>query len=167
MATTHQYHSHLAWAGSTGAGYRDYPRGHRVVTPPANAELAVSADPSFAGDPSRHNPEQLLLAAASSCQLLSFLALAAYAQIDVVRYEDDAEAVMPATTDRMRITAVILRPRIVVAVGTDLARVADLVAAGHEACYIANTLTAEVTVEPAVEHADNTVTSGQARTAGG
>ncbi len=137
-----------------------------MVTPPATAEMVLSADPSFAGDSALHNPEQLLLAAASSCQLLSFLALAANAGIDVVHYEDDAEAVMPVTTERMRITRLILRPHIAVAAGTDLTQVADLVTAAHEGCYIANTLSAEVSVEPAIEQADEVAAVNHPRTAG-
>lgn len=157
MALTHLYRSQLVWSGSTAAGYRDYGRAHRVRTPPSTAHLDVSADPSFRGDPDLHNPEQLLLAAASSCQLLSFLALAAQAGIDVVGYEDDAEAVMPAAAERMRITQLRLRPRIRLAAGTDLEQVRRLVGAAHDGCYIANTLNAEVLVEPALEHAEGAV----------
>ena len=106
MAATHRYTAAASWSGSTAGGYRAYDRAHRVTTPPAATELAVSADPSFKGDPALFNPEQLLLTAAVSCQLLSFLALAARAGVDVVRYDDDAEAFMPATRDRMRITRI-------------------------------------------------------------
>jgi peroxiredoxin-like protein len=161
MAATHTYQSSLVWSGSTGAGYRAYSRTHQVSTPPAAVEFEVSADASFGGDPHHLNPEQLLLAAASSCQLLSFLALAARAGVDVEHYEDDAEAIMPATRERMRISRIVLRPQIVVAAGTDLNQVAALVTAAHHSCYIANTLTADVRLEPAIEH------SGQARAASG
>lgn len=151
MVATHRYESQLEWDGSTAAGYRDYDRGHRLRTPPARAELGLSADPSFGGDERRHNPEQLLLAAASSCQLLSFLALAARAGINVVGYADDADALMPAARERMRITRITLRPRIVVAAGTDESSIIELVERAHEDCFIANTLNAEVVLEPTVE----------------
>ena len=152
--TTHTYQVSLAWSGSTGAGYRGYSRNHEATAPPAVGDLKLSADATFRGDADRVNPEQLLLAAASSCQLLSFLAMAANAGVDVMHYEDDAEAVMPEVRDRMRITRIVLRPQIVVAAGTDLGRVNQLVAAAHAACYVANTLNADVVLEPAVEHAD-------------
>ena len=42
------------------------------------------------GDPRQLNPEQLLVMAASSCQMLWFLHLAAKARMDVVEYEDAA-----------------------------------------------------------------------------
>jgi organic hydroperoxide reductase OsmC/OhrA len=159
MAATHSYQSNLVWSGSTGGGYLDYSRAHQVSTPPAKVTLEVTADPAFRGDPDLINPEQLLLAAASSCQLLSFLALAARAGIDVVHYQDDAEAVMPVTRDPMRITAIVLRPKIVAAEGTDRIQLAELVTAAHETCYIANTLNAEVTIEPVFEFSRHTLTA--------
>ena len=96
------------------------------------------------------------MAAASSCQLLSFLALAAQAGIDVVRYEDDAEAFMPVTREPMRITRIVLRPRITVAKGSDLDRVGVLVFAAHDGCYIANTLNADVELLPDITHGERT-----------
>ncbi len=150
MAATHSFRSQLRWSGSTGSGYRDYSRTHRVVTPPAAVEFEVSADAPFRGDPDLPNPEQLLLAAASSCQLLAFLAVAARAGIDVLDYGDDAEALMPVSREPMRITRITLRPRIVLAPGTDLDRVRELVRTAHEECYIANTINAEIVIEPVV-----------------
>ncbi len=157
MARTHRYRSQLLWRGSTGAGYAEYQRAHRVLLPPSVTELRLSADTAFRGDPALANPEQLLLAAASSCQLLSFLALAAQAGIDVVSYDDDAEAIMPAERTRMRITQIVLRPRIIVETGVDLDEVRVLVDQAHEGCYIANSLTAEVVLDPAVAHVEETV----------
>ena len=150
MARTHIYRSQLSWSGSTAAGYRGYSREHAVTTPPADSGLTVTADPSFGGDATLHNPEQLLLAAASSCQLLSFLAIAALAGVTVLGYTDEAEAEMPVARERMRITRIILRPRIVVAAGTDPAQVTAMVAEAHDGCYIANTVNAEMVIEPEI-----------------
>ena len=116
------------------------------------AALALSSDPAFRGDPARLNPEQLLVLSAASCQLLSFLAVAARARLDVLSYEDDAEGVMPENDKPLRIVAIRLRPRIVLVAGAaDEARVRQLVDLAHRECYIANSLKTEVTVEPAVE----------------
>jgi organic hydroperoxide reductase OsmC/OhrA len=145
----HLYGTHLVWRGSTVGGYRDYRRDHVAVAPPS-AEIPMSADPHFRGDGGRVNPEQLLVMAASSCQLLSFLALAARAGIDVRDYEDDAEGVMSGHGTPMRIERIHLTPVIRVARGTDHDTVRRLVADAHHECYIANSLRTEVTVEPTV-----------------
>jgi organic hydroperoxide reductase OsmC/OhrA len=146
-AHVHRYRAALEWTGSTGAGYERYDRGHRVQTPPAGEALALSSDPAFGGDPQRMNPEQLVVAAASSCQLLSFLALAARARIDVRSYHDEAEGEMPEDQTPVRFTQIVLRPRIVVAEGSDAERVRRLVALAHEQCYVANSLRTPVDVE--------------------
>ncbi len=82
----------------------------------------------------------------------SFLAVAAHHKVDVLAYEDDAVGVMPSDLTPMRITAIELSPRIVVAAGTDLQGVERMVHEAHEQCYIANSLTSEVTVVPTVAH---------------
>lgn len=150
MTHTHTYRSELAWHGSTAAGYEAYDRTHRVVVPPAGGELVLSSDPAFNGAGDLPNPEQLLLAAASSCQLLSFLAIAARSRVDVLTYDDDADAVMPEDEKPMRITRITLRPRITVAAGGDLDRVRRMVERAHAGCFIANTLNAEIVVEPVI-----------------
>ena len=102
------------------------------------------------GDPAILNPEQLLLMAASSCQMLWFLHLAAKARIDVVAYEDDASALMPEDEEPARITEVTLRPRITVNGDATEERVGKLVHTAHEHCFIANTLSCSMSVEPTV-----------------
>jgi organic hydroperoxide reductase OsmC/OhrA len=147
----HRYRTSLNWSGSTGAGYEAYDRMHRIELPPSAKALQLSADPAFRGNAELSNPEQLLLAAASSCQMLSFLAIAARSGIDVRSYSDDAEAVMPEDDLPVRIARITLRPRIVVAAGTNVDRVRRIVDKGHGECYIANSVTSEIAIEPTIE----------------
>jgi organic hydroperoxide reductase OsmC/OhrA len=147
---THHYSATCTWQGQTGQGYEAYQRAHRVDVPPAEATLRLSSDPAFRGDPKLLNPEQLLVASASSCQLLSFLALAARAGLDVRRYDDQAEAEMPEDQKPIRIARIRLRPRIELVEGPTEERVRELVRRAHEECYIASSLNTEVSVEPTV-----------------
>ncbi|MGH9031977.1 MAG: OsmC family protein [Acidimicrobiia bacterium] len=146
----HHYRARCSWRGSTAVGYDRYGRAHTSTAPPAATELALTSDPAFRGDPERLNPEQLLLVAAASCQLLSFLAAAARARIDVLEYDDDAEAEMDMDDRPARITRITLRPRIVVAAGAPRDRVEHLVEVAHRECFIANSLRSEMTIEPAI-----------------
>jgi organic hydroperoxide reductase OsmC/OhrA len=146
--TTHRYTIGCTWLGSTAGGYDTYDRGHDATAPPADAKLSLSSDPSFRGDPQRLNPEQLLVMAASSCQLLTFLAVAARARIDVVEYRDDAEGVMPEDDPPLRITRIVLRPAITVRGDVARSRLTHLCEVAHRACFIANSLTTDVVVEP-------------------
>jgi organic hydroperoxide reductase OsmC/OhrA len=121
-----------------------------VNAAPADDTLRLSSDPAFRGDPAFLNPEQLLVIAAASCQLLSFLAVAARARIDVVDYQDDAVGEMPEDDPPLRITRVTLRPRITIRGDVDDARIRHLVEVAHRECFIANSLKTEVVVEPEV-----------------
>jgi organic hydroperoxide reductase OsmC/OhrA len=145
---THRYTTTCEWTGSTAGGYDAYDRSHTAIAPPAAATLRLSADPAFGGDPTLLNPEQLLVLAASSCQMLSFLAVAARARIDVRGYHDEADGVMPDDDQPVRITRVHLRPVITVRGVVDDDRLLHLCEVAHQECYIANSLQTDVTIEP-------------------
>ena len=147
----HYYHATCHWAGDTTMGYESYDRAHTSSAPPASTELMLSADAAFLGHPERLNPEQLLLMSASSCQLLSFLAIAARARVQVLEYDDHAEAEMPEDVKPMRLTKLTLRPRIVVGPGVKEERILKLTEMAHKQCYISNSLSTEIAVEPTVE----------------
>jgi organic hydroperoxide reductase OsmC/OhrA len=147
--STHLYEARLHWTGSTGLGWEHYDRTHSVTAPPAGQELRVTTGESK-GDPTILNPEQLLLMAASSCQMLWFLHLASKARIDVVAYEDEASAVMPEDDPPVRITEIVLRPRITVAGDASDERVRKLVDTAHEHCFVANSLNSSMSIEPSV-----------------
>ena len=131
-------------------GWDHYDREHAVSAPPAEQELHVTTGESK-GDPAILNPEQLLLMAASSCQMLWFLHVAAKARIDVVAYEDEASAVMPEDEEPVRITEITLRPRITVDGQASEERVRKLVETAHGYCFIANSLNSTMRIEPTVE----------------
>jgi organic hydroperoxide reductase OsmC/OhrA len=151
MASVHHYRVTCSWRGSTGLGYDVYDRTHVATAPPAHVQLTLASDPAFLGDPSLLNPEQLLVLAASSCQLLAFLAVAARARVDVVAYQDDAVGLMPEDDPPTRITAITLRPRITIGGMQPLDKVERLVRIAHDECYIANSLRSEITVEPEID----------------
>jgi organic hydroperoxide reductase OsmC/OhrA len=102
------------------------------------------------GDPAVLNPEQLLLMAASSCQMLWFLHVAAKARIDVVAYDDEASALMPEDEEPVRITEITLRPRITVTGDAIEERIRKLVETAHAYCFIANSLNSSMTIEPTI-----------------
>lgn len=147
---THRYEASCFWEGSTGLGYERYNRTHTARTVPPTADVMLSADPAFRGDPTILNPEQLVVLAVASCQLLSFLAVAARARLNVVAYEDHAEGLMPEDDAPVRLTRIELRPAITVEADVPEDRVRRLVELAHRECYIANSLRTRVTVTPTV-----------------
>jgi organic hydroperoxide reductase OsmC/OhrA len=146
----HRYEVALRWTGSTGVGWDGYDRSHTASAPPAEQEITLTTGEAK-GDPRVLNPEQLLVMAASSCQMLWFLHLAAKARVDVVEYEDSASGVMPTDEAPVRVTEIVLRPRIAVASDASEERVRKLVETAHEHCYIANSVTTAIAIEPRIE----------------
>lgn len=151
VAPVHHYHVTCSWNGSTGTGYEHYGRSHRLAASPAATVISASSDPAFRGDPALLNPEQLLVMAAASCQMLAFLAIAARKRVNVIEYTDKAEGFMPEDDKPVRITRIVLRPHIVITGLADRERVEDMIKLAHRECFIANSLRTEIEIEPELE----------------
>jgi organic hydroperoxide reductase OsmC/OhrA len=149
----HRYATHLVWEGNRGGGtarYEEYGREH-VVRIDGKADLRASADPAFRGDPARHNPEDLLVAALSSCHLLTYLALCARSRIVVTAYEDRAQGTMREDgRGGGRFVEVVLRPAVTVADETMRARAEALHEKAHALCFIAASVSFAVRHEATV-----------------
>ena len=127
--------------------YKTYSRDHVWI---ANGnEIPASATSTYLGNPNRVDPESALVAALSSCHMLTFLALAANKGFVVESYEDEAVGHLEKNTaGKMAITRVELRPKIAFGgaktpVAADLEWLHDK---AHKECFIANSVTTEVHV---------------------
>jgi organic hydroperoxide reductase OsmC/OhrA len=143
MATKHAFHAHLTWKNG-GEGVAAW--NHRVEFA-GRPEVEVSAAPQYRGDPSKLNPEELFLASLASCQMLTYLALASRAGIAVLAYEDGADATVAIADRKMRVTEVVLRPRITISGSADETKARSLVEAAHDGCFIANSVACTVRTE--------------------
>jgi organic hydroperoxide reductase OsmC/OhrA len=144
MARTkeHHYALRLRWTGNRGegtTGYRDYDRAWDASID-GKPDLKGSADPAFLGDPSRHNPEDLLLASLSACHMLWYLHLCAVDGIVVTGYEDDAVGTMQQEPDGgAQFTSVTLKPKVTIRAG-DVKKAEALHARANEMCFIARSV---------------------------
>ena len=153
MGREHRYSVAVTWTGNTGTGtstYRSYERAHEI-SGEGKPAIAASSDPVFRGDRTRWNPEELLVAALSSCHQLSYLHLCADAGIVVVEYVDHAEGVMATTPDGAgQFVRVVLRPKVTVAAGGDVAKAKELHHEAHEKCFIARSVNFPMEAEPEI-----------------
>jgi organic hydroperoxide reductase OsmC/OhrA len=94
------------------------------------------------------DPEEMFVAALSSCHMLSFLHLARVAGFTVKAYADHAEGVTEQIAPgRLAVTKVKLRPQIEWTGAPPSKEELDrLHHQAHEACFIANSVKTEVTV---------------------
>jgi organic hydroperoxide reductase OsmC/OhrA len=145
------FKSHLEWTGVAKGTTQDPRTFSRDLEVSIDAfRLAMSSAPGFRGDSSRMNPEQLFVASLSACQALTYLFLAAKHSIHVAGYTDDAEGQLGLVDGRMRMSRVILRPRITLEPGADVALARELVAQAHQGCFIANSVSTPVEIEPLI-----------------
>jgi peroxiredoxin-like protein len=147
----HHFACKTTWTGGTTASYDTYSREMRIDME-GKPSLTMSAAPAFRGDASLHNPEDLLVAALSTCHALTYLAVCARAGIDVVAYEDDATGKMERKDGAIRFTEVVLRPRVTLSRGDEalVAKAKELHEKAHRGCFIANSVSFPVTNEPVV-----------------
>ncbi len=149
----HTYDLTITWTGNRGpgtTGIKDYDRDHTVDAegPPT---ILGTADPSFLGDPSRWNPEQLFVSSISQCHMLWYLGLCASAGVVVSEYVDHATGTLSAERGQVaRFTEVVLRPRIVVTSPDMVEKATALHEKANEKCFIAQSVTCPVRHEPVV-----------------
>jgi organic hydroperoxide reductase OsmC/OhrA len=152
MDREHHYAITTAWTGNRGSGtsdYRAYGRDHEIFAEGKAARVPGSADPSFRGDPTRYNPEELLVAALSACHMLSFLHLCADSGIVVTEYRDSATGTMAQHPDGSGdFTRVTLHPHATITDASRVAEVAALHDQAHHLCFIARSVNFPVEIEP-------------------
>jgi organic hydroperoxide reductase OsmC/OhrA len=155
MDRMHHYALTVEWTGARNVGtvdYRSYRRDH-VVRVAGKPDLAGSSDPTFRGDRSRHNPEDLLVAALSACHLMSYLHVCAIHGVVVTAYVDEASGRMETFADGSgRFREVVLNPQVTVRDADMVALATELHHKAHELCFIANSVNFPVRCLP-VTHA--------------
>lgn len=154
MFGEHRYRLRTRWTGNRGtgtSGYRDYDRSVTIEIDGKPALLA-SSDKPFRGDPSKWNPEDMLVASLSQCHLLSYLHACVEAGVVVVGYRDEASGLMVEDgRGGARFTQVVLRPHVTIAD----ASMRDAATRAHEQahawCFIANSVNFPVLHHPTIE----------------
>ena len=151
---SHTYRLTNRWTGNQGSGtsgYKAYSRDHEIEIA-GKPVLLASSDPHYRGDPTRHNPEEMLLAAISGCHMLWYLHFCSDSQIIVVNYQDDAEATMEVAADgNGHFTKAVLRPRVVITSAEQIKLAEHLHEKAHKFCFIANSVSFPITIEPHTE----------------
>jgi organic hydroperoxide reductase OsmC/OhrA len=162
----HTYRVAVSWTGNTGSGtacYRGYERAHRVAAP-GKPDLVGSSDPVFRGDPSRWNPEELLVASLSACHMLVYLHQAAISGVVVSAYEDEPVGEMvEAADDSGQFRRVVLQPTVTVSDVSMVEAAGRLHEVAHDKCFIANSVTFPVTHRGTVVVKDSTSRAEPAR----
>lgn len=149
----HTYAVRVDWTGNDGEGtktYKGYRRDHMIACE-GKPQIQCSSDPSFRGDRTRYNPEELLVASLSSCHMLWYLHLCAVNHVTVLDYRDSASGVLEEGKDGSgEFVRVTLRPTVKVSAGDDRTRAFALHNEAHRLCFIARSVRFPVDIVPEI-----------------
>lgn len=114
--------------------------------------VTLKADRSGAMVPGLVEPESAFVAALASCHMLSFMAMAAKQGVHVQRYHDLATGVLEKNRNgKIAVTRVLLQPQVELdEAHADPALLQELHDQAHAKCFIANSITAQVMIEPSL-----------------
>ena len=148
------YVAKITWKNDSPEAFakNQYTRGHvwlfdgGVVVPASSSPHAVRVPFSVE---EAVDPEEALVAAASSCHMLSFLWVASKKGFVVESYEDDAVGEMTKNdAGKEWVSRITLNPTIVwIGTAPTEEELAEMHHAAHEGCYIANSIKSEVIVK--------------------
>lgn len=147
MNKEHFYSLTLRWTGNSGTGtasYHSYERSH-IISADNKPDILASSDPSFRGDNTKYNPEELLVASLSRCHMLWFLHLCAESGIVVLDYTDNPTGVMTeAENGAGKFKEVTLAPIVTVKDPNSIDKLERLHKKANELCFIANSVNFKV-----------------------
>jgi len=137
----HFYKATINWTGNLGKGtsqYKAYSRNHEISSED-KPTIYASSDPSFRGEATRYNPEELFVASLSSCHMLWYLHLCSEAGVIVIDYIDNATGTMTETEDGSgHFTEVTLHPVVIVTDASMINKANELHYEAHKFCFVAN-----------------------------
>ena len=137
---------HVNWARAGEFSHEGFERRHDIEFKPQLSIPAGGAGNDFGAD-----PEQMLVAAMASCHMQSFLALAAKKRLQVESYRDTASAEIAQREDgKFWVSVIRLAPKAVFTGEKipDEAAIKAMHEKAHDHCFIANSTSSEVIVEP-------------------
>lgn len=150
-----QFEAKLVWQrGAQPFTDQRYSRAHEWIfdgglhVPASSSPLSVPLPMSVAANV---DPEEALVAAASSCHMLFFLSIAAQRGFVVDHYRDHAVGTLDKNADgKIAMTRIALRPAIAFLGRQPSGAELDAIHhAAHDKCYIANSVKADIVVEAA------------------
>ncbi|MEO9511432.1 MAG: OsmC family protein [Flavobacteriaceae bacterium] len=150
----HNYKIKVEWTGNEGKGtqnYKLYTRNHKISAAGKYDAINGSSDPSFLGDRSKYNPEDLFLSSLSACHMLWYLHLCSVNKIVVIEYTDNATGILEETSDGSgKFSKVTLNPIIKITNSDNIQRANELHAEANKMCFIANSCNFKIGHNPMI-----------------
>jgi organic hydroperoxide reductase OsmC/OhrA len=136
----HEYDVHL-----TGG-----PSGYAVLSMPGIPDLSTAPPADFDGPGDAWSPEHLLLAAVQTCFLFTLRSIARGWHVDFSNLDLDAAGTVDRHEGVTRFTEIVLRPRLVIARGTDREHALRMLEKSETHCLVSASLSTPIRMEPEV-----------------
>src|SRR6187402_3307309 len=150
----HLFKAQLNWTSKQSPSEelkKFYSKNHQIKIE-GKPVLDVSAAKAFKGDPTLYNPEDLLLSSIVSCHMMSYLYVCAQNGIDVISYQDDAQATLEVSDNGSgRIVEVQLYPKVIIRQQDKTSEALSLHSKDNELCFIANSCNFPILHYPSCE----------------
>lgn len=150
----HTYKIKVEWTGNEGNGtlnYNSYNRNHEISTNGKYDAIKGSSDPSFLGDATKYNPEDLFVSSISSCHMLWYLHLCSVHKIVVIEYVDHATGIMEETENGSgKFTEVTLNPTVKITNSDLIKKATELHSEANKMCFIANSCNFKIGHNPII-----------------
>jgi peroxiredoxin-like protein len=126
------------------------PQGRATLASSGVPDLATAAPVDFDGPGDAWSPEQLLLAAVEACFVMTFRAIARASRIDFTSLAVEGVGVVDRADGGMRFTEIVLRPRLALPAGADVARVRRALEKAEQTCLVSASLATPIRLEPEI-----------------
>lgn len=142
MDTQHHYQVKVNWVNDRkGIASSDVlPTTIEVATPPDFPK----------GMAGIWSPEHFLVAAANSCLMTTFLAIAENSKLEFDSFESNAIGILDRQDGKMMIVEIILHPTVVVTNAEAVERAMRIIEKSEAACLISNSLKSKIVLQPKV-----------------
>jgi organic hydroperoxide reductase OsmC/OhrA len=148
----HNYKIKVEWTGNEGNGtlnYKSYTRNHEISSDGKYDGINGSSDPSFLGDKTKYNPEDLFISSISACHMLWYLHLCSVNKIVVTEYIDNASGIMEETENGSgKFMEVILNPNVKITNPDLINKANELHSEANKMCFIANSCNFKIQHKP-------------------
>jgi peroxiredoxin-like protein len=115
--------------------------------------IVAGAPPEFKGREGVWAPEHLFVAALNSCYTLTLLAIAEFSKVGLLSLSSSAKGKLEKVEGGgYQVTEIVVKPSVVLASASDLARMPRILEKAKENCFVSNSIKSKITIEPEVFH---------------
>lgn len=112
--------------------------------------IEVSTPPEFKGHEGMWTPEELFVASVNICIKTTFLHYARKDNFEFLSYESEAEGILERVENQFMFSEIKVRPKIVVAVDSQIEKAKELIEISEKNCLITNSIKSKVAVIPEI-----------------